>query len=122
MIETDRVELLGETEPSVINTPSASGKGQRIARCADCHIGVWSYYGGGSDKDLRRFVRVGSLDSPDAIGGPDIHIFTTTKQKWLNLEKSKVPVVEEYYDRKEYWPKESLERYEILQEKMRQGQ
>src|SRR5689334_952749 len=45
MIESDRVELLAG-EPGLVNTPSASGTGQLIARCAACRIALWSHYGG----------------------------------------------------------------------------
>ena len=37
MIESDRVRLLAG-EPEEVLTPSASGKGQRIARCPACRI------------------------------------------------------------------------------------
>src|SRR5437762_8233804 len=58
MIESNRVQMLsGEVE--VIDTPSLSGKGQKIARCPRCHIAVWSNYSGGGD--AVRFVRVGTL-------------------------------------------------------------
>src|SRR5208282_3785151 len=61
MIEAERVQLLqGEVE--VIETPSQSGKGQRISRCPTCKIAVWSNYVGAGD--AVRFVRVGSLDEP----------------------------------------------------------
>jgi hypothetical protein len=44
MIEADRVSVLkGEVE--VIDTPSNSGKGQRIARCPKCRVALWSNYG-----------------------------------------------------------------------------
>ncbi|HLB30260.1 MAG TPA: GFA family protein, partial [Gammaproteobacteria bacterium] len=43
MIEAGRVTLLG-AEPEIVDTPSASGKGQRIARCPRCRIAVWSHY------------------------------------------------------------------------------
>src|SRR5437764_15393959 len=70
MIEADRVILL-KGEPEVVNTPSNSGKGQRIARCPTCRIALWSNYGGGGD--VVRFVRVGTLDEPHRLP-PDIHI------------------------------------------------
>jgi hypothetical protein len=41
MLEADRVTLLG-AEPEVVNTPSESGKGQKIARCPKCRIAVLS--------------------------------------------------------------------------------
>jgi hypothetical protein len=105
MIEAGRVQLLqGEVE--VINTPTLSGKGQKIARCPSCRIALWSNYAGAGD--AIRFVRVGTLDEPERVP-PDIHIFTASKQPWVLLPAN-VPAVAEYYDRKRYWPKESLER------------
>ena len=41
LIETDRVELLSG-EPELVLTPSNSGKGQKIARCPQCRIALWS--------------------------------------------------------------------------------
>jgi hypothetical protein len=109
MIESDRVKL-ASGQPEVVNTPSNSGKGQKIARCPRCHIALWSNYGGGGD--AVRFVRVGTLDDPNALP-PDIHIFTSTKQAWVQLPEG-TPAVPEFYDRKQYWPPESLERREAL--------
>ncbi|MGH8320957.1 MAG: GFA family protein [Gammaproteobacteria bacterium] len=109
MIEAERVILLkGDVE--IINTPSNSGKGQRISRCPACRIALWSNYAGAGD--AVRFVRVGSLDEPDRFP-PDIHIFTSSKQPWVVLPQN-TPAVPEYYDRKLYWPKESLERRAAL--------
>jgi hypothetical protein len=105
MIEADRVVLL-KGEPEAVNTPSNSGKGQKITRCPTCHIALWSNYAGAGD--AVRFVRVGTLDEPDRLP-PDIHIFTASKQPWVVLPAN-MPAVEEYYDRTTYWPKESLER------------
>lgn len=109
MIEADRVQLLqGEVE--VVDTPSASGRGQKIARCRRCRIAVWSNYAGAGD--AVRFVRVGTLDEPDRLP-PDIHIFTASKQPWLVLSPD-VPAVAEYYKASELWPRESLERRSAL--------
>ena len=109
LIEADRVRLLqGEVE--VIDTPSNSGKGQKISRCPRCHVAVWSSYAGAGD--TIRFVRVGTLDEPDRFP-PDIHIFTSSKQPWVVLS-SDVPAVPEYYKSSEIWPKESLERRAAL--------
>jgi hypothetical protein len=109
VIEADRVILL-TGEPEVVNTPSNSGKGQKIARCPTCHIALWSNYAGAGD--AVRFVRVGTLVEPDRLP-PDIHIFTASKQPWVVLPPN-MPAVEEYYDRTKYWPKESLERRDVL--------
>ena len=105
MIEADRVVLLAG-EPVTIVTPSNSGKGQKITRCPQCHIALWSNYAGAGD--AVRFVRVGSLDEPDRLP-PDIHIFTASKQPWVVLPPG-TPAVEEYYDREGLWPAESLAR------------
>jgi hypothetical protein len=105
MIEADRVTNLGE-EPELVQTPSASGSGQVIARCPKCRIAVWSNYAGAGP--VLKFVRVGTLDQPDLLP-PDIHIFTASKQPWLVLP-SGTPAVAEYYERAKYWPEESLAR------------
>jgi len=109
MIEADRVQLLqGEIE--IVDTPSNSGKGQKVSRCPRCRIAVWSNYAGGGD--AIRFVRVGTLDAPDLLP-PDIHIFTASKQPWVVLPPD-TPAAAEYYKASELWPKESLERRAAL--------
>ena len=105
MIEADRVVDLGEA-PELVDTPSASGLGQTIARCPACRVALWSHYAGAGP--LVKFIRVGTLDDPDCLP-PDIHIFTASKQPWIELPKS-IPAVPEYYDREKFWPAESLER------------
>jgi hypothetical protein len=109
MIESDRVVNLA-AEPEIIDTPSRSGQGQKIARCPKCRIAVWSNYSGAGP--VIRFVRVGTLDAPDHLP-PDIHIFTASKQPWLQLPAT-VPSVSEYYDRESLWPAESLARRQAL--------
>ena len=73
MIEADRVELPAG-EPELVDTPSASGKGQKIWRCPHCRIALWSNYAGAGDEV--RFVRVGTLDEPDgdAARHPHLHL------------------------------------------------
>ncbi len=109
MIEADRVAVRGEM-PELVDTPSASGKGQRIARCAGCRIAVWSHYAGAGPHVS--FVRVGTLDDPDLLP-PDIHIFTDSKQPWVILPTD-VACMPAYYDRKAHWPAASLARREAL--------
>ena len=105
MIEADRVELIAGA-PEVVDTPSASGRGQKISRCPQCRVALWSNYSGAGD--AVRFVRVGTLDAGHGIG-PDIHIFTTTKQPWVVIPPD-AKAVPEFYKPAEMWPKESLER------------
>jgi len=109
MIEADRVTLLSGV-PEVVDTPSASGKGQRVARCPTCRIALWSNYAGAGPRV--HFVRVGTLDEPDHLP-PDVHIFTSTKQPWVVLPEG-VPAVPVYYDRRQLWPAGSLTRLEAL--------
>ena len=115
LIEAERVVLL-TGEPELVDTPSNSGKGQRVFRCPQCRIALWSNYAGAGD--AVRFVRVGTLDEPDRLP-PDIHIFTSSKQPWVVLPAG-APAVPEYYDRKRCWPAESLARREALLQRQRQ--
>jgi hypothetical protein len=105
LIEADRVIVVCGS-PEMVDTPSNSGKGQKIVRCPTCRIALWSNYGGAADKV--RFVRVGTLDEPDRFP-PDIHIFTMSKQPWVVIPPG-AHAVREYYDREKYWPAESLAR------------
>jgi len=109
MIEADRVSLLSG-EPDLVDTPSESGLGQKIARCPKCRIAVWSNYAGANP--VVNFVRVGTLDQPDHLP-PDIHIFTASKQPWVIIP-SHMPAVPEYYEREKFWPAESLARRQAL--------
>jgi len=114
LIEADRV-ILDHGEVEVIDTPSNSGKGQKIARCPRCHVAVWSNYTGAGD--VIRFIRVGTLDDPGQFS-PDVHIFTESKLPWVALPQD-VPVVPTYYRVSELWPAESLERRAALAAKSR---
>jgi hypothetical protein len=105
LIEHDRVECVAG-EPEVVETPSNSGKGQRISRCPACRVAVWSTYAGAGE--LVRFIRVGTLDTPDALP-PDIHIFTLSKQPWVVLPEG-VPIMPEYYRLADHWPADSITR------------
>ena len=111
MIETDRLSVTGKVDR--VDTPSESGKGQKIARCPKCRLALWSHYAGAGP--VLSFVRVGTLDNPDALP-PDIHIFTASKQPWVVLP-SGTPAVPEYYDREKYWPADSLARRRAYLEK-----
>jgi hypothetical protein len=109
MIESDRVTTLA-SKPELVNTPSFSGGGQQIARCRTCRVALWSHYSGAGP--ILAFVRVGTLDNPDALP-PDIHIFTESKQPWIVLAAG-VPAVPAYYDREKYWSPDSLARRQAI--------
>lgn len=107
MIETGRVQLLqGKGEVEAAPVPSASGKGQTILRCRQCHVALWSHYPGGGPQIA--FVRVGTLEAGHGIR-PDVHIHTASKQAWLALDDA--PAFAGFYDPKVQWPPESLARY-----------
>ena len=109
MIESDRVTVLAG-EPGLVHTPSASGLGQKIARCPVCRIALWSHYAGAGP--VLSFVRVGTLDDPDRLP-PDIHIFTASRQPWVVIPPG-AKAVPEYYERTAVWPAESLARRSAL--------
>ncbi|MBK1615996.1 aldehyde-activating protein [Rubrivivax gelatinosus] len=109
MIESDRLQRLAGA-PEIVLTPSASGQGQRIARCPLCRLALWSHYAGSGP--LVAFVRVGTLDEPDRLP-PDIHIFTSTRQPWLTLPPD-ARAVPEYYESEQVWQPASLERRSAL--------
>ena len=109
MIEAESVELLSG-HPEVVNTPSNSGKGQKIVRCPSCRIAVWSHYAGAGE--LLSFIRVGTLDNPDALP-PDIHIYTASKQPWVILPPE-TPAFEAYYRRSKQLPETVLTRLSKL--------
>lgn len=107
IIENDNVHVTkGEIE--IINTPSKSGRGQKIARCPQCHVALWSHY---SPRSVS-FVRVGTLTQPHNIE-PMAHIYTSTKVSWVKLPEE-VPTFKGFYDIAKQWPKESLARIALI--------
>jgi hypothetical protein len=107
LIEADRVELLAGN-PQPVDVPRDDGSKQRIFRCPDCHVTVFSEYG----RPEVRFVRAGTLDRPSGVT-PDVHIYTRSKLPWITLPDS-VPAFEVYYDLKALWPAASLERLDTI--------
>ena len=108
MIETEFLAVTGPIEE--IQTPTASGQGQIVARCPACKVALYSHYAGAGRKVA--FIRVGTLTNPADLP-PQMHIFTSTKLPWLTLDAS-IPAVPEYYDRKQHWPQSSLDRRAAL--------
>ena len=94
LIETPRVEVT-QGSPQAVETPSNSGKGQKVVRCPRCKVALWSHYGGMGEKAA--FVRIGTLDDPTAFA-PDVHVFTRSKQPWVGLPED-APAFEIFYSR-----------------------
>lgn len=107
MIERSRIELLaGETVAG--HMPAESGKGQTVHRCGECGVILWSHYSGAGPAIA--FLRAGTLDDPSAYP-PDIHIFTRSKQPWVQLPAG-AATVEVYYNKDDYWLAESIARFD----------
>jgi hypothetical protein len=103
LIESDRVELLA-AEPVPVDVQRDQGGAQRIFRCPECQVAVFSEYG----RPQVKFVRAGTLDDPSSVA-PDAHIYTRSKVPWVAIPES-VPAFDVYYDSKQLWPEASLER------------
>ena len=110
--ETDRLRVEGAVEEVVL--PSASGKGQVVARCPACRVTLWSHYAGSGR--VTAFVRVGTLEDPAACP-PDIHIFTASKLPWVVIPEG-ARAVPEFYRPKEVWSAEGLERFRAARERL----
>jgi len=107
LIEADRMELHASV-PQAVDVPRDDGSKQRIFRCPNCQVAVFSEYG----RPEVRFVRGGTLDRPSEVT-PDVHIFTRSKLSWITLPDS-APAFEVYYDTNALWPAASLERLEAI--------
>jgi hypothetical protein len=103
LIEGNRIDVL-TSEPRAVDVPRDDGSKQRIYRCPDCQVAIFSEYGG----PAVRFVRAGTLDDPKGVM-PDVHIYTKSKVGWVVLPDG-VPAFDEYYDSKTLWPADRLER------------
>ena len=115
LVEADRVQLL-QGDIVDVTVPSPSGANQKISRCPNCQVAVWSYYlvMSGGIGELVRFIRVGTLDDPGQLP-PDVHIYTSSKQSWVVVPPG-ASAVEEYYVTKEVWSEGGLGRLAVLRD------
>lgn len=109
LVETDRVEVLSG-EPQAVDVPRDDGSMQRVFRCPNCQVAVFSQY----TSPQVRFVRAGTLDDPASVE-PDVHIFTRSKLPWVTLPEG-TPAFGVFYDMDELWSPASLERLAALRE------
>ncbi len=82
MIETDRIELIGEGAPETLHPPADLPPGQKGVRCPRCGTALWGHhrlFGEGIS-----FVHVGTLDEGEQLS-PDAHFFTRSKHPWIVL-------------------------------------
>jgi len=110
IVETSNLEVRGETV--MVETPSASGNGQKIVRCPNCHVALWSHYA--RRGTALAFVRAGTLDDPSAVT-PDVHIYTSTKLPWIGLPDD-AKVFAEFYNVPDVWSAQALARARAAKE------
>lgn len=103
-IERDAIELLSG-KPSC-GQVEAGSKPAELYYCGSCGTGLWTRYL--SAPSTSRFVRGGTLDDPSWLV-PTVHIFTRSKQPWLELP-AYIPSFEAYYSAREVWSAESRQR------------
>ena len=109
-IERKFVESSGGEPTSYPVPPGSSGQPHDVILCGKCGTRLWNkYHAAPGDTVL---LCAGTLDDPAAVT-PDVHIFTRSKQPWVQLPPG-VPAVEVYYDMQELWPPESLARRKAL--------
>ena len=101
-------EISGTTNQSTL--PTGSGGGREIHYCSECATSIWCRYF--YHKVAVIAVRGGTLDDTNAIR-PQAHIFTRSKQSWVEIPKN-VPAYEEMLVRSEVWSQESIDKYESL--------
>lgn len=109
LVERGRVEVTNGM-PQPIDAPRDDGPPQRIHRCPECQVAVFSEYG----EPEVLFVRGGTLDDPTGVR-PDVHIYTRSKVAWVSLPED-TPAFDVYYDLEELWPAESRRRYAALRQ------
>ena len=107
MVEGASVHLIGGQTQN-IDMPTASGRGQKITRCAKCHTALWGNFS--SAGEAIHFIRIGTLDQAELFP-PDVHIFTSTKLPWVVLGEG-IPSHPEFYVKSDMWSSESIERYD----------
>ena len=106
MIEGPKVKLLsGEVE--LVDTPTKSGRGQKLTRCPKCRVTLWGNFS--SAGEAVHFVRLGTLDDT-GLFPPNAHIFTSTKLPWVVLGND-IPSFSEFYVKTDMWSQESVDRY-----------
>ncbi|MFC5578836.1 hypothetical protein ACFPOA_12540 [Lysobacter niabensis] len=102
---------LVQGELETVPVPSESGRGQKIVRCARCHVALRSRYPGGGEI---AFVRAGTLTSP-SLAPPGLRIHGALKQPWLALPPD-ARAVDAFYDPRVEWPTEAPQRYRVAEQ------
>ncbi|MGI9219690.1 MAG: GFA family protein [Woeseiaceae bacterium] len=109
-IEEDRINLLSGTPEKHGEVVSEKGLSSEGWACAKCGFGLWTVYHAALKGSL--FLRAGTLDNPAAFP-PDVHIYTRSKQPWVQIPDD-VPSFEAYYDFRKTWSTDSQQRFKKL--------
>lgn len=100
----------GDEKPATLlraPIPQESGEPQVVSRCPRCYTAVWTEYGYGPAVKL---VRGGTLDRGWLVQ-PDVVLYTRSRRPFVEVGGDGIPQFEEFYDRKEVWRPESLDRW-----------
>ena len=81
-IGVPKADLRVEGELTTVTNPTPSGAGYDANYCSACATVIWSKYHFIEIPMVA--VRGGTLDDPFAVQ-PTVHIFTVSKQPWVNL-------------------------------------
>lgn len=114
-IERSRIRMLGDEPVQQGESADENGNNSSGWGCATCGSSVWTIYHAAPPGAV--FLRAGLLDDPSAFP-PDVHIFTRSKQPWVSIPDD-VPSFETYYDFRNTWSEESMQRYRALKESRR---
>ncbi len=108
-MEEANVAQLGVTPVPFMNV-AGSGKAHEIFSCEKCGTAVFSKYHASPVPD--QMVRAGTLDDTSDVE-PMAHIYTATKQFWIQLPEDK-PNYPGSYKLFEVWPEASAARFRAL--------
>ena len=111
-IEDSLVNVLSGTPVKHGEVVSEQGQSSEGWACQKCGFGLWTVYHAARKGSI--FLRAGTLDDPSEFP-PDVHIFTRSKQPWVQIPDD-VPSFEAFYDFRETWSTESQQRYKNLKE------
>lgn len=114
-IEEDAVELTAGI-PTSHTLPSGSGADHDLIACAECGSPLWSWYHNMPEGVVA--VHAGTL-ADLAVMTPQAHIFTRSKQPWLELPED-TPSFETRYAIEDVWPSGAVSRVGVALSRVHQ--
>jgi hypothetical protein len=119
LVETSHFQVTSTTSPLAVKVPTPSGGGQTILRCPSCYVAVFSHNGDWAK--WLTWVKTGTLvDGSRERCKPSVHIFTSTKDDWVDLSgeiKRGIRIYERFYEREDVYSEEALKRWKVVMEK-----